>query len=152
MALDHRALTAVLACLQAGMTPMLVRPDLDVAMLTAKADQIGATLAIGASPDTQIPTLPRMREMAARSFGMRCVAGFGADLPDGVVPLDRLMRDLAGIGNLTGLDTALPAPRPGSLFIDGEPPAIIGEADLLKAAFDMARALRVERKHASSPP
>jgi hypothetical protein len=142
MALDHRAMIAVLACLQSGMTPMLTRPDLDAEAMTLKADRIGATLAIGASPDGELSTLSTMRDMAARSFGMRCVAGFGATVPEGVVPLDRLMRDMAGIGDLPAWTQA--AGGNGSLFVDCNPPALLNESDILAAAFDIARELRVQ--------
>jgi hypothetical protein len=142
MALDHRAMIAVMACLQAGMTPMLTRPDLDAQALTLKADLIGATLAIGASPDGLTPTLEIMRDMAARSFGMRCVAGFGATVPEGVVPIDRLMRDMAGIGDLPHSMTN--GIVRGSLFVDNQPPSLLSENDILTAAFDIAKSLRVQ--------
>ena len=48
-------------------------------------------MALGVGRVGTLQPLLMLRELAVRAFGMRFVGGFGAEVPDGVAPLDTLM-------------------------------------------------------------
>lgn len=78
----------LLAGLRLGLVPYLVADCVDQAALGNLLESTGAELAVGVDHIGEFKPLELLRAAAARTFGLRCIAGFGAAIPDGVVPLD----------------------------------------------------------------
>jgi mycobactin salicyl-AMP ligase len=82
---------ALLAALRAGMVPFLVPVEIDQAALTRLLEHTGTEIAIGVDAVGTREPLLMLREAASHIFGMRCVAGFGPTIPDGVMALDQYL-------------------------------------------------------------
>ncbi len=137
MAFERQATLTVLACLRAGITPVVVRPDLNAEQLSALADNLGASIAIGCDRFAEFTPLMALRDMAARNFGMRCVAGFGRDIPEGVVPLDSFIDE----------DSELPplpeTHMPGQIGTCDDVSVQVTEPEFLELSLDISRALGI---------
>lgn len=137
--LGPELIVASLACLRAGLSPLLVPPHASEEDVLALTEESGATLAIGMGRVGALRPLLTLRAVALRSFSTRFVGGFGQDLPDGVAPLDSLLAS----GALHPLPT--PAPRPPLLVVssaDGNRVLSVTEHDVLSAALSVSRTLK----------
>lgn len=82
------AAIAVVGCMSAGMTPALAPIEENVETLRIAAERIGASAIITNARCEDIRPGDLARQIAARVVSIRCVAGFGHGLPEGVIPLD----------------------------------------------------------------
>ena len=85
------AIVTLLAALRLGLVPFLVPAGIDQPALTQLLERTGTEIVIGIDRAGPVEPLLMLREAAAHIFGMRCVAGFGSAIPDGVMPLDRYL-------------------------------------------------------------
>lgn len=85
------AAVTLLAALRLGLVPFLVPAGIDQPALTQLLERTGTEIAIGIDRVGTTEPLLMLREAAAHIFGMRCVAGFGTAIPDGVMPLDQYL-------------------------------------------------------------
>lgn len=139
-------LTAILGALRAGLRPFLMPLFADAAALQAWLDGTGPSVAIGTSRCGDLQPALLLRDAAARAFNTRLVCAFGPDVPDGVVPLDRI---------ITGQATLPPAPTVTSpadiLTITAETSLgerqVMMEKQIVAAAVEMARAARLSEDH-----
>ena len=79
---------AVIACHMAGAVPVLMPVDEKVETLRAAAEKLGVTTVITTARIGDVMIGEKARQVAAKVISIRCVAGFGFDLPDGVVTLE----------------------------------------------------------------
>lgn len=82
------AAIAVVGCMSAGITPALAPIEESVETLRIAAERIGASAIITNARCEDIRPADLARQIAARAVSIRCVAGFGPGLPEGVIPLD----------------------------------------------------------------
>ncbi|MBN8534955.1 MAG: AMP-binding protein [Rhizobiales bacterium] len=82
------AAIAVVGCMTAGVTPALAPIEESVETLRIAAERIGASAIITNARCEDIRPAELARQIAARVISIRCVAGFGHGLPEGVIPLD----------------------------------------------------------------
>lgn len=82
------AAIAVVGCMSAGVTPALAPIEESVDTLRIAAERIGASAIITNARCEDIRPADLARQVAARVISIRCVAGFGHGLPEGVIPLD----------------------------------------------------------------
>lgn len=82
------AAIAVVGCMSAGVTPALAPIEESVDTLRIAAERIGASAIITNARCEDIRPADIARQIAARVISIRCVAGFGHGLPEGVIPLD----------------------------------------------------------------
>lgn len=137
--LGPEAILSVLACLRAGLSPMLLPMhgnELELLRLIEAAD---AVMALGVGRVGPLRPLLMLRELAVRAFGTRFVGGFGADIPDGIAPLDKLM-DSATLHPLPEVEQ-----RPGLLVVDATTmagPVEVSERDVFGKALEISRLLK----------
>ena len=137
--LGPEAILSVLACLRAGLSPMLLPMhgnELELLRLIEAAD---AVMALGVGRVGPLRPLLMLRELAVRAFGTRFVGGFGADIPDGIAPLDKLM-DSATLHPLPEVEQ-----RSGLLVVDATTmagPVEVSERDVLGKALEISRLLK----------
>ncbi|HRE22505.1 MAG TPA: AMP-binding protein [Rhabdaerophilum sp.] len=74
--------------LMAGAIPAIVPADEKIDTLRAMAERSEATAIITVNRIGDIKLGEKARQVAARLISIRCVAGFGFDLPDGIVSLE----------------------------------------------------------------
>lgn len=137
--LGPEAIVSVLACLRAGLSPMLLPMhgnELELLRLIEAAD---AVMALGVSRVGPLRPLLMLRELAVRAFGTRFVGGFGADIPDGIAPLDRLM-DSATLHPLPEFDQRAPLLVVDAMTLAG--PLPVTERDVLARALEISRLLK----------
>lgn len=79
---------AILACHLAGAVPAIAPIDERVDMLRAAAERANAAMILTTGRVGDIAIGEKARQIAAKVMHVRCVAGFGFDLPDGVVSLE----------------------------------------------------------------
>lgn len=82
------AAIAIVGCMSAGVTPALAPIEESVETLRIAAERIGASAIITNARCEDIRPADLARQVAARVISIRCVAGFGHGLPEGVIPLD----------------------------------------------------------------
>ena len=137
--LGPEAILSVLACLRAGLSPMLLPMhgnELELLRLIEAAD---AVMALGVGRVGPLRPLLMLRELAVRAFGTRFVGGFGADIPDGIAPLDKLM-DSATLHPLPDVEQ-----RSGLLVVDATTmagPVEVSEREVLGKALEISRLLK----------
>lgn len=137
--LGPEAILSVLACLRAGLSPMLLPMhgnELELLRLIEAAD---AVMALGVGRVGPLRPLLMLRELAVRAFGTRFVGGFGADIPDGIAPLDKLM-DSATLHPLPDVER-----RSGLQVVDATTmagPVEVSERDVLGKALEISRLLK----------
>jgi hypothetical protein len=137
--LGPEAMISILASLRAGLSPMLLPlhgNELELLRLIEAAD---AVMAIGVSRVGTMRPLLMLRELAVRAFGTRFVGGFGAQVPDGIAPLDTLMASatlhpLPEVGQRTALLVV------DAMTLDG--PLAVSERDVLGKALEISRLLK----------
>jgi hypothetical protein len=137
--LGPEAIVSMLACLRAGLSPLLLPLHATQAELLRLIEEAGAVMALGVSRVGPLRPLLSLRDLAVSSFGMRFVGGFGQDIPDGVAPLDTLMAS-AGLHALS--EQGLRAPV---LVVDTatlSAPQPVSERDILGKALDISRLLK----------
>lgn len=79
---------AVIACAMAGAVPLVMPVDEKPETLRAAAEKLGVTTILTTARVGDVATGDKARQVAAKVLSIRCVAGFGFDLPDGVVSLE----------------------------------------------------------------
>lgn len=79
---------AVMACAMAGAVPLIMPVDEKIETLRAAADKLGVTTILTVARVGDVAIGDKARQVAAKVLTIRCVAGFGFDLPDGVVSLE----------------------------------------------------------------
>lgn len=79
---------AVLGCHAAGLVPALAPVDERVDTLRAAAERAGAVAILTCATVGEVALGDKARQIAAKVMAIRCVAGFGFDLPDGIVSLE----------------------------------------------------------------
>jgi mycobactin salicyl-AMP ligase len=81
---------AILATLHAGHCPLVLPLSLDDDEMLSAIEKAGTVVAISVTNATGTDAAERMRKIAARYFGLRFIAAYGPDAPDGVISLDLL--------------------------------------------------------------
>lgn len=137
--LGPEAILSVLACLRAGLSPMLLPMHGNELELLGLIEAADAVMALGVGRVGPLRPLLMLRELAVRAFGTRFVGGFGADIPDGIAPLDELM-DSATLHPLPDVER-----RSGLLVVDATTmagPVEVSERDVLGKALEISRLLK----------
>jgi hypothetical protein len=137
--LGTEAITAILASLRAGLSPMMLPLHASEDELLRLIEASGAVMALGVGRVGPQQPLLTLRDLAVRAFGTRFVGGFGQDVPDGVAPLDTLMAS----GGLHPLPEQ--AGRPTLRVVDAvtlADPETISERDILGKALEISRLLK----------
>ncbi|WP_147047942.1 AMP-binding protein [Methylobacterium gnaphalii] len=139
---------ALLAVEAAGHTPCLLPVAWDEDTLVAAVQGVGVSAILTQSRLGMAAPAERICAVAARYFGLRYVAAFGPDVPDGVINLDGMVLDeRAAASNEPG---AAPAHAPAGTgivsFVAGDPgrPVHRGFGSLVAAATAHLVATRVE--------
>jgi hypothetical protein len=137
--LGPESIVSILACLRAGLSPLMLPLHGNELELLRLIEASGAVMALGVSRIGPMRPLLMLRNLAVRAFGTRFVGGFGQDIPDGVAPLDTLMASAM----LQPLPIVAERPALGvadSVTLAG--PLRISERDLLGKALEISRALK----------
>lgn len=79
---------AILACQLAGALPALAPADERIDTLRAAAERCEATMILTTARVGDVALGEKARQVAAKVLSIRCVAGFGFNLPDGIVSLE----------------------------------------------------------------
>ncbi|MCZ8259168.1 MAG: AMP-binding protein [Beijerinckiaceae bacterium] len=79
---------AVIACSMAGAVPLVMPVDEKPETIRAAAEKLGVTTILTTARVGDVAIGDKARQVAAKVLTIRCVAGFGLDLPDGVVTLE----------------------------------------------------------------
>ncbi|TCR66680.1 AMP-binding protein [Bosea sp. BK604] len=137
--LGPEAVISVLACLRAGLSPLMLPLHGNELELLRLIEASGAVMALGIGRVGPLRPLLILRNLAMRAFGTRFVGGFGHDIPDGVAPLDQLMA--------SGATHPLPplVERPALQVADARTltgPQTISERELLGKALEISRVLK----------
>lgn len=137
--LGPEAVISVLACLRAGLSPLMLPLHGNELELLRLIEVSGAVMALGTGRVGPLRPLLILRNLAMRAFGTRFVGGFGHDIPDGVAPLDQLMA--------SGATHPLPplVERPALQVADARTltgPQTISERELLGKALEISRVLK----------
>jgi hypothetical protein len=138
--LGPEALVSILACLRAGLSPMVLPAHAKEAELLPVIERSGAVMALGVPRIGELQPLHLLRDVAARSFGMRFIGGFGARVPDGVAALDPLLGHGA-----TPATLAPAAVRAPIRVVDGHSlagPFAVSEKEVLVKALEISRVLK----------
>ncbi len=137
--LGPEAIVSILACLRAGLSPLMLPlhgNELELLRLIEASD---AVMALGVSRVGPLRPLLTLRNLAMRAFSTRFVGGFGPDIPDGVAPLDMLMAN----ASLHPLPTI--TERPSLQVVDAATmagPLVVPERDVLGKALELSRLLK----------
>ena len=137
--LGPEAIISVLACLRVGLSPMLLPlhgNELELLRLIEAAD---AVMALGVGRVGTMRPLLMLRELAVRAFGTRFVGGFGAQVPDGIAPLDTLMAS-AALHPLPEVAERMALQVVDAVTLAG--PLPVSERDLLGKALEISRLLK----------
>ncbi len=133
------AIISVLACLRAGLSPMLLPLHGNELELLRLIEASEAVMAIGVSRIGTMRPLLMLRELAVRAFGTRFVGGFGAQVPDGIAPLDTLMAS-ATLHPLPEVTQRMALQVADAVTLAG--PFAISEREVLGKALDISRLLK----------
>lgn len=138
---------AVVGARAAGLVPAIAPMDETPDALRAAAERCNAAAIITTARCEDLRLGERARQIAARVMQVRCVAGFGFDLPDGIMPLDGWAEDEA-----LPLADAVPVRQSAEALItftriDGALAAVIrSEAQLVADALAFAARARLNRE------
>jgi hypothetical protein len=137
--LGSEAVVSILACLRAGLSPLMLPLHAGEGELLRLIEASSAVMALGVGRVGTLRPLLTLRDLAVRAFGTRFVGGFGHDVPDGVAPLDTLMAS-AGLAPLPDLQErpSLQAVDPATLA----GPERISERAVLGKALEISRLLK----------
>lgn len=103
-------------------------------------ERSGAVMALGVPRIGDLRPLHLLRDVAARSFGMRFLGGFGMQVPDGVAALEPLLGHGA-----TPATLAPAAVRAPIRVVDGDSlagPFAVSEKEVLVKALEISRVLK----------
>ena len=103
---DGRAVIALTAVMEAGLSAVLVPMAAPQPMLAQALEQAKAAALITVSRWAGLETAEMARTLAAGLYGLRFVAAFGANAPDGVIPIDNLAATWAQDARLSGTEQA----------------------------------------------
>ena len=137
--LGSEAIVAMLACLRAGLSPLMLPLHAGEDELLRLMETSSAVMALGIGRVGPLQPLVTMRDLAVKAFGTRFVGGFGQDVPDGVAPLDTLMAS----GGLHPLPERIG--RPTLQVVDAVTLTgleTITERDILGKALEISRLLK----------
>ncbi|KRE13948.1 hypothetical protein ASE63_18295 [Bosea sp. Root381] len=137
--LGPEAVVSVLAALRAGLSPLLLPlhgNELELLRLIEAAD---AVMAVGVGRVGTMRPLLMLRELAVRAFGTRFVGGFGAQVPDGIAPVDLLMAS-ATLHPLTETKQRISIQVVDAVTLDG--PFPVSEREVLGKALEISRLLK----------
>lgn len=137
--LGPEAIVSVLACLRAGLSPLMLPLHGNEIELLRLVEASGAVMALGVSRIGPLRPLLILRNLAMRAFSTRFVGGFGPEVPDGVAPLDMLMAN----ASLHSLPTIVE--RPAIQVADATTmsgPVNLSERDILGKALELSRLLK----------
>lgn len=137
--LGPEALVSILACLRAGLSPLMLPLHANELELLRLIEASGAVMALGAGRVGPVRPLLMLRNLAVRAFGTRFVGGFGRDIPDGVAPLDPL---LAGGARHPLPEAVERAPLQLVDLRSFEGPLPVSERDVLGKALEISRLLK----------
>lgn len=137
--LGPEAIISILACLRAGLSPLMLPLHGPEPELLRLMEEAGAVMALGIGRVGPLNPVMTLRDLAVRAFGVRFVGGFGADVPDGVAALDNLLpggtlHPLPEESLRPGLQVADPVSLAG--------PLPVSERDLLRVSLEISRALK----------
>ncbi|OYU50208.1 MAG: hypothetical protein CFE31_01190 [Rhizobiales bacterium PAR1] len=79
---------SILACQLAGAVPAMAAADERAEVLRAAAERCGATMVITTGRVVDLALGEKARQVAAKVMSVRCIAGFGLGLPEGIVSLE----------------------------------------------------------------
>lgn len=79
---------SLLACHLAGAVPAIAAADERAEVLRAAAERCGATMVITTGRVGDLALGEKARQVAAKVMSVRCIAGFGLGLPEGIVSLE----------------------------------------------------------------
>ena len=137
--LGPEAITAILGCLRAGLSPLMLPLHANELDLLRLIETTGAVMALGVGKIGSERPLLTLRNLAVRAFSTRFVGGFGSDIPDGVAPLETMLASAAL--------QALPTIEERAAIQVVDPLAIdtvmrLEERQLLATALDISRLLK----------
>lgn len=87
---DARACIALTAVMEAGLSALFLPITAPEETMVAALEQASAAALVTVTHCADLAPAERARNLAARLFGLRFVAAFGPDAPDGVIPIDNL--------------------------------------------------------------
>lgn len=137
--LGPEAVISVLACLRAGLSPMLLPLHGNELELLRLIEASEAVMAIGVSRVGTLRPLLMLRELAVRAFGTRFVGGFGPQVPDGIAPLDTLMES-AALHPMPEVERRMALQVVDAATLGG--PMAVSERDVLGKALEISRLLK----------
>ena len=79
---------AIIACQMAGAMPVVMPIDEKAEAIRVAAEKLGVVMILTTAMVKDLAVGEKARQVAAKVMTVRCVAGFGLDLPDGVVSLE----------------------------------------------------------------
>ena len=91
---------ATLASRRAGLRPLLLPMSANAAQLQVLIDSAGPCVVLATTRCGDLEPALMLRDAAARSFNARLVCAFGPDVPDGVVPLDKVIASPARLPDI----------------------------------------------------
>ena len=91
---------AMLAAQRAGLRPFLLPMSASAAQLQVQIDAAGPCVVLATTRCGDLEPARMLRDAAARSFNARLVCAFGPDVPDGVVPLDKVIASQARLPDI----------------------------------------------------
>jgi len=137
--LGPEAIVSVLACLRAGLSPVMLPLHGNEIELLRLVEASGAVMALGVSRIGPLRPLLILRNLAMRAFSTRFVGGFGPDVPEGVAPLDMLMAN-ASLHPLPPVSERPPIQVADATTMAG--PVALPERDVLAKALELSRLLK----------
>lgn len=137
------AAITLLAALRTGMVPFLVPADISQTALTRLLERTETEIVIGVDKIGAVQPLLMLRDAAAQIFGIRCIAGFGAAIPDGVMALDHVLASPAC--PMMPISAGSAPGRIGVIDADDREGAIeyLLESDVLDAGLRLVQALQI---------
>lgn len=138
--LGPEALVSMLASLRAGLSPMILPAHATEAELMQLIERSGAVMALGVPRIGDLRPLHLLRDVAARSFGMRFLGGFGTQVPDGVAALEPLLGHGAAPATLTPAAVRAPIRMADGQSFAG--PFAVSEKEVLVKALEISRVLK----------
>ncbi len=100
MPMGPEQVIATLASQRAGLSPFLLPMSASAAQLQVFVDAAGPCVALATTRCGDLEPALMLRDAAARSFNTRLVCAFGPDVPDGVVPLDKVIASQARLPDI----------------------------------------------------
>lgn len=137
--LGPEAVISVLGCLRAGLSPMLMPLHGNELELLRLVETSEAVMALGVGRVGTLRPLLVLRELAVRAFGTRFVGGFGAQVPEGIAPLDTLMES-GTLHALPPVEQRMALQVVDAATLGG--PMAVSEREVLGKALEISRLLK----------